>query len=62
MHMADGLVFVPIRPLCEYLGMGGELYHRYGITSYKSLPAHRFEDAVNFLTQWQQEIVTDTAF
>ena len=46
----------------EFGAVYGELYRRYGITSYKSLPAHKFEDAMNFLTEWHQEIVTDTAF
>ncbi|MCB8943569.1 MAG: ORF6C domain-containing protein [Ardenticatenaceae bacterium] len=46
----------------EFGAVYGELYRRYGITSYKSLPAHKFEDALNFLTEWHQEIVTGTAF
>jgi hypothetical protein len=46
----------------EFGAVYGELYRRYSITSYKSLPAHKFEDALNFLTEWHQEIVTETAF
>lgn len=46
----------------EFGAVYGQLYRQYGITSYKTLPAHKFKDALNFLTEWHQTIITDTAF
>ena len=46
----------------EFGACYGELYRRYGITSYKKMPVHQFDDAINFLTEWHQEVVTGTAF
>jgi hypothetical protein len=46
----------------EFGACYGELYRRYGITSYKAMPAHKFDDALAFLTEWHQSIVTDTPF
>lgn len=40
----------------------GELYRRFGITSYKLLPARRFEEAMRFLTEWHQSVVGDEPF
>jgi hypothetical protein len=40
----------------EYGGVYGELYRRFEITSYKQLPAQRFEAALEFLTEWYQEV------
>ena len=34
----------------------GELYRRFGITSYKMLPARQFDKAMAFLTEWYQEL------
>lgn len=36
----------------EFASVYGELYRRFGITSYKLLPAPRFEEAMKFLTDW----------
>lgn len=36
----------------EFGAVYGELYRRYGITSYKLLPAPRFHEAMTFLTDW----------
>jgi len=36
----------------EFQGVYGELYRRFGITSYKLLPAEKFADAMQFLTEW----------
>lgn len=44
----------------EYGGVYGELYRRFGITSYKLLPAGRFAEAMNFLTQWYQSLTGET--
>jgi hypothetical protein len=46
----------------EFGSVYGELYRRYGLTSYKLLPARQFEDAITFLTEWHQGVITDTAF
>ena len=36
----------------EYGGVYGELYRRFEITSYKQLPARKFDEAIKFLTDW----------
>jgi hypothetical protein len=36
----------------EYGGVYGELYRKFGITSYKLLPARKFEPAMAWLTEW----------
>ena len=36
----------------NYQGVYGELYRKFGITSYKRLPKNQFEDAIEFLTEW----------
>jgi len=43
----------------EFGAIYGELYRRYEITSYKALPAHKFEDAMTFLTEWHQSVTTN---
>ena len=40
----------------EYGGVYGEFYRKFGITSYKLLPAKRFQDAMKFLSDWYSEI------
>jgi hypothetical protein len=44
----------------EFGAVYGELYRRFGITSYKMLPARRFEEAMKFLTQWHEELTGKT--
>ncbi len=46
----------------EFGGVYGELYRKFGITSYKLLPASRFQEAMDFLTQWHQSLVGDEPF
>ena len=46
----------------EFGAVYGELYRRFEITSYKSLPVHKFEDALAFLTEWHLNVTTDTPF
>ena len=46
----------------EYGGVYGELYRKFGITSYKLLPASRFQEAMDFLTIWHQSLVGDEPF
>jgi hypothetical protein len=46
----------------EFGGVYGEFYRRFGITSYKMLPAHQFEKAMRFLTDWHQNLVGEGPF
>jgi hypothetical protein len=46
----------------EYGGVYGELYRKFSITSYKLLPAKKFEEAMNWLTEWHQSMVGDEPF
>jgi hypothetical protein len=46
----------------QYGAVYGELYRKFGITSYKLLPANRFEGAMKFLTSWHQDLVGDDPF
>lgn len=40
----------------EFGAIYGELYRKFGITSYKMLPARRFEEAMKFLTDWHESV------
>ena len=40
----------------EFGAIYGELYRKFGITSYKMLPARRFDEAMHFLTNWHESI------
>lgn len=46
----------------EFGGVYGEFYRRFSITSYKLLPAKRFREAMDFLTEWHQSLEGDTPF
>jgi hypothetical protein len=46
----------------EFGAVYGELYRKFGITSYKMLPAKKFETAINFLTEWHQNLEGDAPF
>ena len=46
----------------EFGAVYGELYRKFGITSYKMLPAKKFEAAMSFLTEWHQNLEGDTPF
>jgi hypothetical protein len=46
----------------QFGGVYGELYRKFGITSYKLLPAARFQEAMDFLTDWHQTLVGDEPF
>jgi hypothetical protein len=46
----------------EYGGVYGELYRKYGITSYKELPAAKYEDAMSWLNEWRGSIEGDVPF
>lgn len=45
----------------EFGAIYGELYRKFGITSYKMLPARRFEEAMRFLTNWYESLTGATA-
>lgn len=40
----------------EYGAVYGELYRKFNIPDYKSLPAAKFQAAMNFLTEWYQSL------
>lgn len=46
----------------EYGGVYGELYRRYSINSYKALPKSKFDDALDWLNNWLQSLISDTPF
>jgi ferritin-like metal-binding protein YciE len=46
----------------QYGGVYGELYRRYGINSYKSLPKKKFNDAIKWLNEWLQSLIDETPF
>jgi len=46
----------------EYGGVYGELYRKFGITSYKELPADKYEAAAAFLKEWHQSLTDDSPF
>ena len=46
----------------EYGGVYGELYRKFGITSYKQLPAAKFDEAANWLNDWRESIEGDSPF
>lgn len=46
----------------EFGGVYGELYRKFGITSYKALPAGKFESAIAWLNEWYQGLTGETPF
>ena len=46
----------------EYGGVYGELYRKFGITSYKQLPAAKFNEAMRWLNEWRESIEGDAPF
>lgn len=40
----------------EFGGVYGELYRKFGVTSYKYLPAKRFGEAMNWLSEWYMQV------
>ena len=53
---AIALIFSKNTGRNEYPGVYGELYRRFGINSYKRLPAAKFDEAMNFLRQWWEDL------
>jgi len=46
----------------EYGGVYGELYRRFSITSYKLLPAAKFQEAMDWLTEWHGSLTGEEPF
>ena len=46
----------------EYGGVYGELYRKFGITSYKQLPATKFDEAISWMNEWREQIEGDGPF
>jgi hypothetical protein len=46
----------------EFGAVYGEMYRKFGITSYKLLPASRFTETMAWLTEWHQQIAGDAPF
>ena len=46
----------------EFGGVYGEMYRKFGISSYKLLPASRFDAVMAWLNEWYQSLVGDTPF
>jgi hypothetical protein len=46
----------------EYGGVYGELYRKFGITGYKLLPASKFEEAMQWLTEWHEQLIGTAPF
>jgi hypothetical protein len=46
----------------EYGGVYGELYRRFGISSYKQLPAAKFDEAMKWLNEWRESIEGESPF
>jgi hypothetical protein len=40
----------------EFGSIYGEVYRKFGITSYKQLPVRQFDVAMKFLTEWHQNL------
>lgn len=40
----------------EYGGVYSQLYSKFGITSYKLLPAAHYDEALRFLSEWWQQV------
>lgn len=40
----------------HYQGVYGEMYRKFGLSSYKMLPAGRFQEAMNWLTEWYRTL------
>ena len=58
---AVALVFSKTTGRNEYGGVYGELYRQYSISSYKQLPASKFDEAMNWLRQWYEDLADGDA-
>lgn len=46
----------------EFGGVYGELYRKFEITSYKALPAAKFDECMAWLTEWHQSLTGERPF
>ncbi len=46
----------------EFPGVYGELYRKFGVTSYKLIPQRRFQEVMDFLNEWLQHHIGDEPF
>jgi len=46
----------------EFGAVYGEMYRKFGVTSYKLLPANKFQTCMDWLTEWHQSLVDNVAF
>jgi hypothetical protein len=46
----------------EFGAVYGELYRKYGVTSYKQIPASRFQTCMDWLSQWHDDLTGDAPF
>jgi hypothetical protein len=44
----------------EFGGVYGELYRRFEVTSYKEIPARKYQEAMNFLNEWYQSLTNES--
>jgi len=40
----------------EFGGVYGELYRKFGVASYRMLPARKFQEAMRFLAEWHETV------
>ncbi|MBK7896340.1 MAG: ORF6C domain-containing protein [Anaerolineaceae bacterium] len=46
----------------EFGGVYGELYRKFSVSSYKSIPQRRFNEVMAFLNEWLQSQISDNPF
>lgn len=46
----------------QYGSVYGEMYRKFGITGYKLLPARKFQEAIEWLTDWHQDLTSGNPF
>ena len=46
----------------QYGSVYGELYRKFGITSYKQLPSSKFQEAIDWLTDWHEQLTDGSPF
>ena len=44
----------------EYGAVFGELYRRYNVPSYRELPAHKYQECLDWLNEWKAQLESDS--
>jgi len=44
----------------EFGAVYGEMYRKFGVTGYKLLPAKRFRECMEWLTEWHENLISDS--